>query len=389
MKDIIILLGPPASGKGTQSALLSKKFDYAAISTGSLLRREVEKGSSFGKEIADLRTAKNNSEYNLNNKIMDLANEKNKLDKNLKDANKNIDDLTKQKDKAETDLKNINTKLDKLKKDYDTLKNSGNIDEQLKSQLDTKEKEIDSLTEYKNKAEADLKEKNDEIAKLKNNEKNLQNQLDAQKKLNDLIGKGDSSGQVKNLTEAVKKLKDDIDQKQKLIDEKDKKIQELSAGSGSSGGKPPQPEEKSDEFEEMKKKIKELEDKNKKLEEENNKLKENKADAKELVERVKRSAPSKAGNVVLVTASGLGTAVSAAGISASFFLKSCIMFPILEIGVPGLFIIICGICLGFGIHNLINAGNMKKPLKTLSDRLKKPNSKEIKYNSEEKSKSQK
>lgn len=53
-RDIIILLGPPASGKGTQSAILSNKFGFCSISTGSLLRDEVATGSELGKKIAQL-----------------------------------------------------------------------------------------------------------------------------------------------------------------------------------------------------------------------------------------------------------------------------------------------------------------------------------------------
>lgn len=54
MKDILILLGPPASGKGTQSALLTEKLGFVGISTGSLLRREIQNGTDLGKEISTI-----------------------------------------------------------------------------------------------------------------------------------------------------------------------------------------------------------------------------------------------------------------------------------------------------------------------------------------------
>ena len=54
MKDIIILLGPPASGKGTQSALLNKEFGFNSISTGSLLRKEIQAGSNLSKEVSTI-----------------------------------------------------------------------------------------------------------------------------------------------------------------------------------------------------------------------------------------------------------------------------------------------------------------------------------------------
>jgi adenylate kinase len=50
MKDRIVLLGPPASGKGTQAALLSATFGIPHGSTGEMLRVEKAKGSDVGRE---------------------------------------------------------------------------------------------------------------------------------------------------------------------------------------------------------------------------------------------------------------------------------------------------------------------------------------------------
>jgi adenylate kinase len=50
MKDRIVLLGPPASGKGTQAALLAATFGIPAASTGAMLRDEKARGTAVGLE---------------------------------------------------------------------------------------------------------------------------------------------------------------------------------------------------------------------------------------------------------------------------------------------------------------------------------------------------
>lgn len=46
----IVLLGPPASGKGTQGRRLAESLGLGYLSTGALLREQVENGTSLGKE---------------------------------------------------------------------------------------------------------------------------------------------------------------------------------------------------------------------------------------------------------------------------------------------------------------------------------------------------
>lgn len=48
--DNVILLGPPASGKGTQARQLAAHLAVPCLGTGKLLREEIEKGSVVGLE---------------------------------------------------------------------------------------------------------------------------------------------------------------------------------------------------------------------------------------------------------------------------------------------------------------------------------------------------
>src|SRR4029077_662221 len=47
----LALLGPPGSGKGPQAAMLSEKYAIPAISTGDVLRAQVEAGTPLGQRV--------------------------------------------------------------------------------------------------------------------------------------------------------------------------------------------------------------------------------------------------------------------------------------------------------------------------------------------------
>jgi hypothetical protein len=52
--QVIFVLGGPGSGKGTQCKRIAEEFDFTHLSTGDLLRAEVERGSEIGKSVADI-----------------------------------------------------------------------------------------------------------------------------------------------------------------------------------------------------------------------------------------------------------------------------------------------------------------------------------------------
>ena len=51
---IIILLGPPGSGKGTQAKFIKNKLSIPHLSTGDMLRKAVQQKTLLGKKVKDI-----------------------------------------------------------------------------------------------------------------------------------------------------------------------------------------------------------------------------------------------------------------------------------------------------------------------------------------------
>ena len=138
----IVLFGPPGAGKGTQSKYLVNKLNAFQISTGELLREEINKNSDIGKAIInDMNDGKFVSDEIVNKIIKNLISDPKKKNKLIFDGYprslsqaKNLDIL----------LKNSNQEIDLilfLNVDKNTiikrLENRKLIENRSDDQLDT------------------------------------------------------------------------------------------------------------------------------------------------------------------------------------------------------------------------------------------------------------
>ena len=78
----IILFGPPGAGKGTQAKYLVKKTGCFQISTGDMLRDEIQNNSDIGKKIVnDMNDGKFINDEIVNNLIeKTITNPEKKID---------------------------------------------------------------------------------------------------------------------------------------------------------------------------------------------------------------------------------------------------------------------------------------------------------------------
>ena len=83
----IILFGPPGAGKGTQSKYLVKKLNSYQISTGDMLRDEIQNDTEIGKKIInDMNDGKFVSDEIVNRLIKNVIEDPKKKDKLIFDG---------------------------------------------------------------------------------------------------------------------------------------------------------------------------------------------------------------------------------------------------------------------------------------------------------------
>ena len=54
---VLLLFGPPGSGKGTQSRLITNWLGIPPISTGDMLRSEIQAGTELGESVRSIMTS--------------------------------------------------------------------------------------------------------------------------------------------------------------------------------------------------------------------------------------------------------------------------------------------------------------------------------------------
>ena len=120
----LVIFGPPGAGKGTQSNFIVKKFKLYQLSTGDLLRKEVQSKSNLGFEITSIINSGKLVSDEIVSKLIEnyLSNEKYKnrlifdgYPRNLKQAN-NLEYLLKKNNQQISIVLNLSVSLETVKK---------------------------------------------------------------------------------------------------------------------------------------------------------------------------------------------------------------------------------------------------------------------------------
>ena len=83
----VILFGPPGAGKGTQAKYLVKKLNGFQVSTGDMLRDEIQKNTEIGKKIInDMNDGRFVNDEVVNKLIKEVLFDKKKKDKLIFDG---------------------------------------------------------------------------------------------------------------------------------------------------------------------------------------------------------------------------------------------------------------------------------------------------------------
>ena len=118
----IIIFGPPGAGKGTQAKFLVKKYNSLQISTGDILREEINKDTEIGKKIINNMNDGKFVDDEIVNKILEKIifdkDNKNKLifdgyPRTINQA-KNLDNLLKKSDQKVDHIFYLNVKKDSI-----------------------------------------------------------------------------------------------------------------------------------------------------------------------------------------------------------------------------------------------------------------------------------
>ena len=163
----IILLGAPGSGKGTQSIILNKKLGLVQLSTGEIIREDIEKKTKLGLQVKNLV---DNGEFVSDNIILSIISKRiseedcrkgfilDGFPRNLNQASK-FDEILLENDKKIDFVIELNVSKENLYKRIEnraTVSNEARADDKeeiLKNRLNIYDEQTKPLVPYYKKAE--------------------------------------------------------------------------------------------------------------------------------------------------------------------------------------------------------------------------------------------